>query len=109
MENDYNTENEVGDFSVFILSMPDMSTYIINRDDLGTYDVDNYIIHAWGPPHLSEIDEHSDDKILIEQNGITYVSPNNVTKQISFQRNDRGLISSVSDPNTLGSGGPPSV
>jgi RHS repeat-associated protein len=109
MNDDMNTPYEAGDFPGFILTTPDNTRYIINREDLGTYDMDNYIVHAYGKPHLAEIDEPSDNKITINQSGITYIAPNNAQKQVLFQRNSDGLIESISDPNGQGSGGPPAV
>ena len=99
------------DFPGFILTTVDGTKYTIARPDLGVHDlVINGVgaqVHAYGPPYLSGITEPNSDTISISQGGVTFTAPNGTTKQLTFQRNGAGLITSISDP--MASNGFPAV
>ena len=105
------------DFRGFILKTQDGTQYYINREDLGEHFMergeDGYTVHAWGNLYLSQIVEpsntNSNDTITINPNSIVHAYANGATNQIVFQRNSDGLITSISDPDSLASNGPPAV
>ena len=104
------------DFPGFVLTTLDGTQYIVTRDDLDDHFMDDggegYYIQAYGNAHLSSIIERSLDSISINPSSIVYTATNGATRQIVFQRNADGLISSISDPNGLAGGvtnGPPAV
>ena len=103
------------DFPSFILTTQDGTQYVITRENLGEhfflsgYDNDYYIQAAYGKPSLYQIKQRSGDTITINPNSIVYTASNNVQRKITFQRNSDGLITSITDPNSQTSGGPPAV
>ena len=102
------------DFQGYILTTQDGTEYFINRQDLHEHFIDNgeddaIYVHAYGDAYLSEIKELSGDIIMINSNSIVHIYTNGVTNQIVFQRNAKGLISSISDPNEQAANGPASV
>jgi RHS repeat-associated protein len=112
---------EAYDFPGFVLTMKDGTTYIISREDLGDHDMsgDTWLSaedqeQAWGRPYLSQILERNGDTINISSTSVTFTATNGATRQIEFNRNADGLITSVSDPSDLNSdgttnGSPPAV
>lgn len=105
---------EIYDFPDFILTMYDGTQYLVDRQDLKTHVMSDdtygeYSVHAWGTPYLAEIIErNANNTISFNTNSIVFSSLS-VTNQLLFQRNAAGLISSISDPNSIASGGPPAV
>ena len=107
------------DFPSFILQMADGTKYLIERQNLGAHPTsegtdsggsgEGYINQAWGTPYLAQIIERNTNTITFATNAITFSSPFGATNHIFIQRNSQGLISSISDPNSIASGGPPAV
>jgi RHS repeat-associated protein len=106
------TPMDTFDFSGFLLTMQDGTRYTISRQDLGEHFIDDgaegYYVHAYGAPALSKIWERNGDTIQIGTASIIYTATNGATRQVAFQRNAAGLITSISDPNG-GSNGPPAA
>jgi RHS repeat-associated protein len=97
------------DFPGFILTMKDGTVYKLNRDWMGQHGITNgnslVLIDTYGPPYLAEIVQRSKDKILISSNSVVHMnSQEQITSQIAIKRYN-GLIASISDPNSLASGG----
>ncbi|HWQ92086.1 MAG TPA: DUF6531 domain-containing protein [Clostridia bacterium] len=104
------------DFPGFVLTNLDGTKYYIDREFEGEYLVmgqggtNYYGVRAMGKPRLSRIVQRSGDTIHIGRDYIYHTDPiNGITRQIAFARNDRGLISSVTDPNGLAVSGHPAL
>ncbi len=96
------------DFEGFVLTNQDGTLYYIDRPDMGSHSDSSggdWLTETYGTPYLSQIKERSGDVITINPNSIVHTYTNGATNQIVFQRNADGLISSISDPNGLTSGG----
>jgi len=105
------------DFPSFILTTSDGTRYLLERQNLGAHTMsvegsstgEGYIDQAWGTPYLAQIIERNTNTITFFTNAITFSSPFGATNHILIQHNNQGLISSISDPNSIASGGPPAV
>jgi len=106
------------DFPGFVLTTLDGTQYKIKREDLddhfvldGSVGGGGYYVQAYGQPYLYQIVDRNTNTITINPNSISVKAFSGATNQIAFQRNADGLITSVSDPNSLALGGssPPAV
>jgi RHS repeat-associated protein len=103
------------DIKGWTLQMPDGTKYQITR---GTGEHVTYIdpvfgspvdALVYGPPKLTEIDQRSTNKIVINDNGIFNYNPTNaLTRWTLFERDSAGRITAIHDPNN-GSNGLPVV
>jgi RHS repeat-associated protein len=96
------------DFEGFVLTNQDGTLYFIDRPELGYHSDSSggdWETETYGAPYLAKIVERSGDVITINPNSIIHIYTNGATNQIVFQRNADGLITSISDPNGLTSGG----
>jgi len=107
------------DFPSFILTTSDGTKYLLGRQNLGAHPMsggagtgdtgNGYTDQAWGTPYLAKIIERNSNTINFATNAITFNSPSGATNHILIQRNGLGFISSIGDPNSIVSGGPPAV
>lgn len=101
------------DFPGYTLTTLDGTAYVIKRDDLGSHYLDNGgngpPIQAFGAAHLYQIITRNNAVTTIGLNSIVTTSPTGATNQITFQRNAAGLITSISDPISIASNGPPAM
>ncbi len=101
--NDVPIENQ--DFPGWILTTkPDNTQYYLRRGSATNivYGADGSPVYArvYGPPKLTEIDEHSGDVIQINNNGIShYANGTNLTRSVYFNRDGQGRITAIYDPN----------
>jgi len=93
------------DFPAFVLTNKDGTTYRVDRDDLGDHFIVNgdepgggHYVHAYGDPHLTEIKTLAGDRTDISLDSVVFTASNNVSHQITFERNQHGLITAVRDP-----------
>jgi YD repeat-containing protein len=94
--------------------MHDGTVFNIQREDTGLYQAFTpdglyWEVQTWGKPYLAQIVQRSGDTIAIDQGGVIFKAVNGATRQILFQRNSDGLITSISDPMGQTTGGPDAV
>src|SRR5262249_9794660 len=106
------------DISGWVLQTQDGTKYFIRRgerNDILWYNSQNGEGHwiwaqTYGPPKLTRIVQRTGDSIVIQNDGIFHcagsngIPSNHLTCSVLFDRDSRGRITAIWDPNSLSNG-----